>query len=41
MFGLNTEREKATLLKLLEKLNLKFSEISFREPNLDETFLKA
>jgi ABC-2 type transport system ATP-binding protein len=41
MFGLNTERERNNLLKLLAKLNLKFSEISFREPNLDETFLKA
>jgi len=41
MFGLNTEKEKSNLLKLLAKLNLKFNEISFREPNLDETFLKA
>jgi ABC-type multidrug transport system ATPase subunit len=41
MFGINTEREKSYLIKLLNKLNLKFNEISFREPNLDETFLKA
>jgi ABC-2 type transport system ATP-binding protein len=41
MFGINTERQKSYLIKLLEKLNLKFVEISFREPNLDETFLKA
>ncbi len=41
MFGLNTEKEKNNLVKLLEKLNLKFHEIGFREPNLDETFLKA
>lgn len=41
MFGINTERQKSYLTKLLEKLNLKFKEISFREPNLDETFLKA
>ncbi|MBT6690558.1 ABC transporter ATP-binding protein [archaeon] len=41
MFGINTERQKSYLLKLLQKLNLKWSEISFREPNLDETFLKA
>jgi len=41
MFGLNSGREKNTLIKLLEKLNLKFKEVSFREPNLDEIFLKA
>ncbi len=41
MFGINTERQKSYLIKLLHKLNLKFTEISFREPNLDETFLKA
>ena len=41
MFGLNTERERNSLAKLLEKLNLKFNEVSFREPNLDEIFLKA
>ncbi len=41
MFGINTERQKIYLIKLLQKLNLKFNEISFREPNLDETFLKA
>ncbi len=41
MFGLNTERERTNLIKFLEKLNLKFNEVSFREPNLDEIFLKA
>jgi len=41
MFGINTERQKSYLIKLLQKLNLNFNEISFREPNLDETFLKA
>ena len=41
MFGLNTEREKTNLTKLFEKLNLKFQEAGFREPNLDEVFLKA
>ena len=41
MFGINTQRQKAYLIKLLEKLKLNFKEISFREPNLDETFLKA
>ncbi|MCD4770952.1 ABC transporter ATP-binding protein [archaeon] len=41
MFGINTERQKSYLARLFQKLNLKFNEISFREPNLDETFLKA
>ena len=41
MFGINTEKEKNNLVKLFEKLNLQFREISFREPNLDEIFLKA
>lgn len=41
MFGINTERQKSYLIKFLQKLNLKFNEISFREPNLDETVLKA
>lgn len=41
MFGINTVIQKTYLMKLLDKLNLKFQEISFREPNLDEIFLKA
>jgi len=41
MFGINTERQKSYLARLFQKLNLKFNEISFREPNLDETFLKT
>ena len=41
MLGINTERQKTYLKKFLQKLNLKFNEISFREPNLDETFLKV
>jgi ABC-2 type transport system ATP-binding protein len=41
MFGIPTPKEKTYLIKHLEKLNLQFEEISFREPNLDETFLKA
>lgn len=40
MFGLSNEKQKNILLKFLEKLNLKFSEVSYREPNLDEIFLK-
>lgn len=41
MFGVNSERQKTYLVKLFDKLNLSFKEIGFREPNLDETFLKA
>jgi len=41
MFGLNSEKEKNLIVKQFEKLNLKFNEVSFREPNLDEIFLKA
>jgi ABC-2 type transport system ATP-binding protein len=41
MFGINTVKEKNNLVKLFEKLKLQFREISFREPNLDEIFLKA
>jgi len=41
MLGINTEREKTYLIKLFEKLNLQFHEVGFREPNLDEIFLKA
>ena len=41
MFAINTTRQKTSLINQFEKLNLKFSEISFREPNLDEIFLKT
>ena len=41
MFGLNSEKEKNLIVKQFEKLNLKIHEIGFREPNLDEIFLKA
>jgi len=41
MFGLNSVSEKNSLVKLFEKLKLKFHEVGFREPNLDEVFLKA
>ena len=41
MFAINSERQKSYLIKQFEKLNLKFQEISFREPNLDEVFLKT
>jgi hypothetical protein len=40
MFGLNTEKDKSSLNTYLNKLKLKFKEVGFREPNLDEVFLK-
>lgn len=41
MLGMNTTREQSYLIKFFEKLNLKYEEIGFREPNLDEVFLKS
>jgi len=41
MFGLQKEKNKNILLKLFDKLKLNYKETGFREPNLDETFLKA
>jgi ABC-2 type transport system ATP-binding protein len=41
MFGINSVKEKEMINKVFEKLNLKYQEIGFREPNLDEIFLKA
>lgn len=41
MFGIESEKEKINLLKYLEKINLNSHEISYREPNLDEIFLKT
>ncbi len=41
MFGLASEKSKETLLRILNGLGIKFEEKSFREPNLDEVFLKA
>jgi ABC-2 type transport system ATP-binding protein len=40
MFGLGDQVEKKKIEGLLSKLNLKFQEIGFREPNLDEIFMK-
>ncbi len=40
MFGINDERQRTMLINLFNKFNLKFSEIGFREPNLDEVFMK-
>ncbi len=41
MFGLASEKAKETLIRILNSLEIKFEEKSFREPNLDEIFLKA
>ncbi len=41
MFALDSERTKRELLKLFDKMGLKYGEIDFREPNLDEIFLKT
>lgn len=41
MFGLGSEKARESLLKILSGLQVKFEEKSFREPNLDEVFLKA
>lgn len=41
MFALKSERERNMVLKQFDKLELKYEEIGFREPNLDEVFLKA
>ena len=41
MFGINDQKQQTMLNTLFNKLNLKFQEISFREPNLDEIFMKG
>lgn len=41
MFGLSSEKSRDTLVRILNGLQIKFEEKSFREPNLDEIFLKA
>ena len=40
MFGINDQKQQAIIENLFHKLNLKFQEIGFREPNLDEIFMK-
>jgi ABC-type multidrug transport system ATPase subunit len=40
MFGLNDQHQQRMIESLFNKLNLKFQEIGFREPNLDEIFMK-
>ncbi len=41
MFSIETEGQKNYLLRHLDKLKLDYRIISFREPNLDEIFLRA
>ena len=41
MFSLNSQRTRAVLLNMFNKLKLKYEEIDLREPNLDEIFLKT
>lgn len=41
MFALSHSRNRDTLFNLFEKLNLNYVEIGYREPNLDEIFLKT
>ena len=41
MFSLKNETQKAYLLTFLGKHKLEFQELSFREPNLDELFLRV
>ena len=40
MFGINYPKQQGLVESLFNKLNLKFQEIGFREPNLDEIFMK-
>lgn len=40
MFALKDENTKTQLTKIFSKLNLTYEELSLREPNLDEIFLK-
>lgn len=40
MFALKDENTKSQLTRLFSKLNLSYDELSLREPNLDEIFLK-
>lgn len=41
MFGLNSESQRKILENFLSKLNVSHQVIGFREPNLDEIFLKT
>jgi ABC-2 type transport system ATP-binding protein len=40
MFGLNDQKQQRMIEGMFDKLNLRFQEIGFREPNLDEIFMK-
>ena len=41
MFAVHSEGQRNYLFKFIEKLGVGFEELSFREPNLDEVFLKV
>jgi len=41
MLGINKETQKNMIIRMFDKLDLKYKEISYREPNLDEVFLSA
>ncbi|MFH1642782.1 MAG: ABC transporter ATP-binding protein [Nanoarchaeota archaeon] len=41
MFAIPAKRSKDALLSFFDKLKLSYEEVSFREPNLDEIFLKT
>jgi ABC-2 type transport system ATP-binding protein len=41
MFSIKTEAQRSNLIKFLYKLDVDFQELGFREPNLDELFLKV
>jgi len=41
MFALYSERTRDALINLFDKLKLQYEIIGFREPNLDEIFLKT
>lgn len=41
MFAVSSDKIKNNLTRLFEKLNLDFETLRFREPSLDEVFLKA
>ncbi len=41
MFGLNSENQRRLIEKFFDKIKIKYSVVGFREPNLDEVFLKT
>lgn len=41
MFSISRDGQRAYLTKFFDKEAITYSEVSFREPNLDELFLKV